>query len=45
MLIASRSRSAIDKLKKDMSSEFEMKDLDEVKKVLSMEIESDQKSS
>ena len=39
MLITSKSRSAIDKLKKDLSSEFEMKDLSEVKKVLGMEIE------
>jgi len=39
MLIASRSRSLIDKLKKDLSSKFEMKDLGEVKKVLDMEIE------
>jgi len=39
MLIGSKSRSAIDKLKKDLSSEFEMKDLGEVKKVLGMEIE------
>jgi len=43
MLIASKSRSAIDKLKKDLSSEFEMKDLGEVKKVLGMEIERDQR--
>ena len=34
MVIASKSRSAIDKLKKDLSSEFEMKDLSEAKKVL-----------
>ena len=32
MLIASKSRSAIDKLKKDLSFEFEMKDLGEAKK-------------
>ena len=44
MLITSRSRSTIDKLKKDLSSEFEMKDLSEVKKVLGMEINRDQKS-
>jgi len=37
MLIASKSRSAIDKLKKDLSSEFKMKDLGETKKVLGME--------
>jgi len=42
MLIASKSRSAIDKLK-DLSFEFEMKDLDEAKKVLGMEIERDHK--
>jgi len=44
MLIAFRSRFAIDKLKKDLSSEFEMKDLGEAKKVLDIEIEKDQKS-
>jgi len=38
MLIASKSRSAIDKLKKDLSFEFEMKDLGEAKKVLGMEL-------
>ena len=43
MLIAFKSRSAINKLKKDLSSEFEMKDLGEVKKVLCMEIKQDQK--
>ena len=41
MLIASKSRSTIDKLKKDISSEFEMKVLGEAKKVLSMKIERD----
>jgi len=44
MLIAFRSRFAIDKLKKDLSSEFEMKELGEAKKVLDIEIEKDQKS-
>ena len=39
MLIASKNKSAIDKLKKDLSSEFEMKDVGEAKKVLGMEIE------
>jgi len=39
MLIAFKSRSAIDKLKNDLSFEFEMKDLGEAKKVLGMEIE------
>ena len=38
MLIASKSRSMIDRLKKQLSSEFEMKDLDEAKKVLSMKL-------
>jgi len=41
MLIAFKSRSAIDKLK-DLSSIFEMKDLGETK-VLGMEIERDRK--
>ena len=36
MLITSKSKSAIDKLKKDLYFEFEMKDLGEVKKVLGM---------
>ena len=45
MLIASKSRSTIDKLKKDLSFEFEMKDLGEAKKVLGMEIERDRKDS
>jgi len=44
MLIASKNKSAIVKLKKDLSFEFEMKDLGEEKKVLSMEIERDWKS-
>jgi len=44
MLIAFKSRHAIDKLKKDLSSEFEMKDLGEVKKMLGNEIERDRKS-
>jgi len=43
MLIASKSRSAIDKLK-DLYSKFKMKDLGEGKKVLGMEIERDWKS-
>ena len=43
MLIASKSESAIDKLKKDLSSKFEMKDLGEAKKALGMEIKRDQK--
>ena len=44
MLITSKSKSAIDKLKKDLSSEFEMKTLGEAKKVLGMEIERDRRS-
>ena len=44
MLITSKSRSAIDTLKKDLSSEFEMKDLCEAKKVLGMEITRDRRS-
>ena len=43
MHIASKSRYVIDKMKKDLSSEFKMKDLGEVKKVLGMEIERDRK--
>jgi len=44
MLIAFKSRSAIDKLKKDLYFKFEMKDLGEEKKVLGLEIERDWKS-
>jgi len=44
MLIASKSRSAINKLKKDLSFEFEMKDLGEAQKVLGMEIVRDGRS-
>ena len=43
MLIASRSRSTIDALKRDLSSEFEMKDLCEARKVLGMEITRDRR--
>ena len=43
MLIAYKSISVIDKLKKDLSFEFEMKDLGEAKKVLGMKIERDRK--
>ena len=39
MLIASKHRSAIDKLKKDLSFESDMKNLGEMKKVLGMKIE------
>jgi len=44
VLIASKSRSVTVKLKKDLSTEFEMKDLGKAKKVLGMEIERDRKS-
>ena len=44
MLIASKNRSVIDKLNKDLSFEFEMKDLGEAKKGLGVEIERDRKS-
>jgi len=44
MLIASKSRSAIYKLKKDLSSEFEINDLGEAKKVQGMKIERDRRS-
>jgi len=39
MLITSKSRFAIDKLKEYLSFEFEMKDLGEAMKVLGLEIE------
>jgi len=45
IFITSKSRSAIDKLKKDLSSKFEMKDLSEIKKMAGIEIERDWKSS
>ena len=41
MLIASKSRVEIEKLKTQLSSEFEMKDLGEAKKILGMEISRD----
>ena len=41
ILIASKSKTIIDKLKEDLSFEFKMKDLGEVKKVLGIEIEQD----
>jgi len=44
MLIASKTRSAIDKLKKGLSFEFKMKDLGEAKKVLGIEIEGDRRN-
>jgi len=41
MLVAFRSRSVIDKLKKGLSSKFEMKILGKAKKVLDMKIKRD----
>ncbi|KAE8718014.1 putative LRR receptor-like serine/threonine-protein kinase [Hibiscus syriacus] len=41
MLIASKSQKEIDKLKAQLNQEFEMKDLDEAKKILGMEISRD----
>jgi len=41
MLIASKNKSSIDKLKVQLSFEFEMKDLREAKRILGMEIERD----
>jgi len=43
MLITSKYKFAINKLKKNLSSEFEIKDLGEAKKMFGMEIERDQK--
>ena len=43
MIVASKSRSAIDKLQKDLFFKFEIKDLGKAKKVLCMEIEGDQR--
>ena len=43
MLIASRSKVEIDKVKVQMSSEFEMKDLGGVRKIMGMEIVRDKK--
>ena len=44
MLIAYKSRSVIDRSKKQLSFEFEMNDLGEAKKVFGMEIERDNDS-
>ena len=38
MLIASKSKNEIEKLKTQLNQEFEMKDLGEAKKILGMEI-------
>jgi len=44
MLIVFKSKSTINKLKKNLSSEFDMKDLGEAKKVLGMEIKRERRS-
>ena len=44
MLIAAKSQTEIDKLKAQLSAEFEMKDLGEAKKILGMEINRDRES-
>ena len=43
MLIASKDKSLISKLKSQLNEEFEMKDLDATKKILGMEIQMDRK--
>ena len=43
MLIASKSKVEIDKLKAQLAGEFEIKDLGEAKKILGMEIKKDRK--
>ena len=43
MLIASKSKVEIDKLKAQLRTEFEMKDLGEAKKILGMEIQRDRR--
>ena len=45
MLITFKSKSTIDKLKKDLSFEFKIKDLGEAKIVLGIKIEKYKKSS
>lgn len=44
MLIAAKDKGRINKLKKELSSEFEMKDLGGAKKILGMEIHRDRES-
>ena len=44
MLIAAKSKVDIANLKRQLSSEFEMKDLGAAKKILGMEISRDRKS-
>src|SRR5574338_434346 len=43
MLIASKDKNEINKLKLSLKSEFEMRDLGEVRRILGMEIERDRK--
>jgi len=43
MLIASKDKEEINKLKLKLKAEFEMKDLGEAKKILDMETERDRK--
>ena len=44
MLIASKDKSLISKLKSQLNEEFEMKDLGAAKKILGMEIRRDRKA-
>ncbi|KAH9650169.1 hypothetical protein KPL70_026264 [Citrus sinensis] len=44
MLIASKNRDEIERLKKQLASEFEMKDLGDAQKILGMEIRRDKKN-
>ena len=44
MLIASKNKFLISKLKSQLSEEFEMKDLGAAKKILGMEIQRDRKA-
>ncbi|KAH9792408.1 hypothetical protein KPL71_004103 [Citrus sinensis] len=44
MLIASKNRDEIERLKKQLASEFEMKDLDDAQRILGMEIRRDKKN-
>ncbi|KAH9741104.1 Integrase catalytic domain-containing protein [Citrus sinensis] len=44
MLIASKNRDEIERLKKQLASEFEMKDLGDAKRILGMEIRRDKKN-
>ena len=44
ILIASKNRAEIERLKKQLASEFEMKDLGDAQKILGMEIHKDKKN-